>query len=227
MIMFHGTNLHFQTILYIAFYPANATKSLRYSIRKRRGQMGMLVKGKLTRTFGIHFSRNRTHDDSVLHPNVCCDWTCQLENRMPSRLRRVGRGGKKEKERENKKRSVPPSVRVKNWKEFLGWATKVKSRQQVESTRSWEHVVSLSLSGFRPEFQNCSNRYRNFSKLRRKFEKLGLAWLAELKRKLRFDRRVPFSVDTALKRDSCVRDELNTAVCKGERRPLERPLERH
>lgn len=69
MIMFHGTNLHFQTILYIAFYPVNATKSLRYSIRKRRGQMGMLVKGKLTRTFGIRFSRNRTYDDSVLHPN--------------------------------------------------------------------------------------------------------------------------------------------------------------
>lgn len=83
MIMFHGTNLHFQTILYIAFYPANATKSLRYSIRKRRGQMGMLVKGKLTRTFGIHFSRNRTYDDYVSHPNVCSDRMCQPENRMP------------------------------------------------------------------------------------------------------------------------------------------------
>lgn len=83
MIMFHGTNLHFQTILYIAFYPANATKSLRYSIRKRRGQMGMLVKGKLTRTFGIHFSRNRTYDDYVSYPNVCSDRMCQPENRMP------------------------------------------------------------------------------------------------------------------------------------------------
>lgn len=226
MIMFHGTNLHFQTILYIAFYPANATKSLRYSIRKRRGQMGMLVKGKLTRTFGIHFSRNRTHDDSVLHPNVCCDWTCQLENRMPSRLRRVGRGGKKEEERENKKRSVPPSVRVKNWKEFLGWATKVKSRQQVESIRSWEHVVSLSLDSvqsFRIVVIDIGI-FQSFGESSKNLDWLGLA---ELKRKLRFDRRVPFPVDTALKRDSCVRDELNTAVCKGERRPLERPLERH
>lgn len=66
--------------------------------------------------------------------------------------------------------------------------------------------------------------FQSFGESSKNLDWLGLA---ELKRKLRFDRRVPFPVDTALKRDSCVRDELNTAVCEGERRPLERPLERH
>lgn len=83
---------YFQTIL-SRICPSKRYKIPRAFNCKASTTQGPLIKGKLTRTFRIRFSWNRTYDVSVSTLNVCGDVMSATQARADTGTRRTDRKG--------------------------------------------------------------------------------------------------------------------------------------